>query len=91
MQSQYESIFNDYDQYCRIDSNLYIEIRKLKDLAQSPQSREPWPKLETIEEYVISNDGYFKQTSFKQEKGLFTTNDDEIIRVDKKKQIVFIN
>lgn len=76
---------DDYNQYCRVDSNLIIKIRKLKDLTLSPQSREPWPELETKEEYELTNDGHFKQTYFKQEKGLFIIKDEEEIRVEKEK------
>jgi len=76
---------DDFDQYCKIDSSLTIKIRRLKDLTQPPQSHEPWPELETIEVYILTDNGHFKQTYFKQEKGLFTTKENEIIRVDKKK------
>jgi len=74
---------DDYDQFCRIDSSLKIKIRRLKDLTQPPQSREPWPNLETIIEYIITDDGHFKQIYYKQQKGLFVRRNNEMIQIDK--------
>lgn len=76
---------NDYDRFCTIDSNFTINIRTLKYLTDNNNGGTNG--FETIEEYLIKDDGHFSRIRFLKEKAVFSILNDEVIRIDKTKKM----
>ena len=76
---------DDYDQFCSIDSSLAIKIRIIKGLPQTQKPGEPSPNIEINKEYIITPDGYFKQTFYNQKQGYYRLIKGKWICVDSKK------
>jgi hypothetical protein len=72
---------NDYDRYCKINTNLTINIRMIKELTSEEGDNDLLPALEIKEEYIITKDGHLKCLSHSKENGYFKFENNEIIRV----------